>query len=58
MAIYCGVDFHARQQTFCYRDAAGVRRPAKRRQKNDRRDASLILDLLLKGEFPQVHRRN
>jgi transposase len=113
MAIYCGVDFHARQQTVCYcdtadgvirlaeldhqvddlrgfysslagevvvgieasgystwfvelleglghrvliGDAAEVRRLAKRRQKNDRRDASLILDLLLKGEFPQVHR--
>jgi transposase len=37
-------------------DAAEVRRLAKRRQKNDRRDASLILDLLLRGEFPQVHR--
>src|SRR5215203_4684435 len=113
MTLYCGVDFHARQQTVCFRDSAGgearlaelrhdrddvrgfysqsagevvvgieasgystwfvelleglghrvlvgdaaeVRRLAKRRQKNDRRDASLILDLLLKGEFPQVHR--
>ncbi len=37
-------------------DAAEIRRLAKRRQKNDRRDASLILDLLLRGEFPQVHR--
>jgi transposase len=37
-------------------DAAEVRRLAKRRQKNDRRDAGLILDLLLKGEFPQIHR--
>lgn len=37
-------------------DAAEVRRLAKRRQKNDRRDAGLILDLLLRGEFPQVHR--
>jgi transposase len=37
-------------------DAAEIRRRARRRQKNDRRDASLILDLLLKGEFPQVHR--
>lgn len=25
-------------------------------QKNDRRDAGLILDLMLKDEFPQVHR--
>ena len=113
MTIYCGVDFHARQQTVCYcdttdgviqlteldhraddlrgfysrfvgevvvgveasgysawfvelleglghqvliGDATEVRRLARRRQKNDRRDASLILDLLLKGEFPQVHR--
>jgi transposase len=113
MTVYCGVDFHARQQTICYCDSAGgeirlhelsheqddvrgfysafagevvvgieasgystwfvelleglghriligdaseIRRLAKRRQKNDRRDASLILDLLLRGEFPQVHR--
>jgi transposase len=113
MTIYCGVDFHARQQTVAYcdtadgelhlseldherdevpgfyssltgevvvgieasgystwfvelveglghrvliGDAAEIRRLAKRRQKNDRRDASLILDLLLKGEFPRVHR--
>ena len=113
MAIYCGVDFHARQQTVCYcdsavgeirlaeldherddvrgfysalvgdvvvgveasgystwfielieglgqrvlvGDAAEVRRLAKRRQKNDRRDAGLILDLLLRGEFQRVHR--
>jgi transposase len=113
MTIYCGVDFHARQQTVCYcdtvhgeihlsqldhegndvrdfysrftgevivgieasgystwfvelveglghqvliGDAAEVRRLAKRRQKNDRRDAGLLLDLLLKGEFPQIHR--
>ena len=113
MAIYCGVDFHARQQTICYCDSAGgevclhelsherddvrgfysafagevivgieasgystwfvelveglghrvligdaaeIRRLAKRRQKNDRRDAGLILDLLLRDEFPQVHR--
>lgn len=113
MTTYCGVDFHARQQTICYcdtadgvlyrreldhqkddvrsfyseltgevivgleasgystwfielleglghqvliGDAAEIRRVARRRQKNDRRDAALILDLLLKGEFPQVHR--
>jgi transposase len=113
MTVYCGVDFHARQQTICYCDSAGgeirlhelsheqddvrgfysafagevvvgieasgystwfvelleglghriligdaseIRRLAKRRQKNDRRDAFLILDLLLRGEFPQVHR--
>jgi transposase len=113
MTIYCGVDFHARQQTICYCDSAGgevhlaeldhergdvdgfysafagevvvgieasgystwfielveglghqvligdaaeIRRLAKRRQKNDRRDAGLILDLLLRSEFPQIHR--
>ena len=113
MTVYCGVDFHARQQTICFRDSAGeesrlaelrhdrddvrgfysqftgevvvgieasgysswfvelleglghrvlvgdaaeIRRRARRRRKNDRCDASLILDLLLKGEFPQVHR--
>jgi len=113
MTTYCGVDFHARQQTICYCDTADgvlyrreldhqkddvrsfyskltgevivgleasgystwfielleglghqvligdaveIRRVARRRQKNDRRDAGLILDLLLKGEFPQVHR--
>jgi len=33
-----------------------IRRRARSRQKNDRRDAELILDLLLKDEFPRVHR--
>ncbi len=37
-------------------DATEIRRLAKRRQKNDQRDADHILDLLLKGEFPHVHR--
>jgi hypothetical protein len=37
-------------------DAAEVRLPARRRQKNDRRDASLLLYLPLKREFPRVHR--
>jgi len=111
--IYCGVDFHARQQTVCclktesgelatqelkhgnkdelrqfYQqfsgpvivgleasgytpwfeqlmeelgyevwlgDAAEIRRRARRRQKNDRRDAELILDLMLHDEFPRIH---
>jgi transposase len=113
MTMYCGVDFHARQQTICYCDTADgliqcrelhhdkddvpafdsqftgdvvvgleasgystwfvelletlghqvfigdateIRRRARRRQKTDRRDAELILDLMVKGEFPQVHR--
>lgn len=111
--VYCGVDFHARQQTVCslttedgvmsthelkhqnkaelkafyaqfsgpvlvgleasgyspwfeqmlvelghevwLGDAIEIRRRARRRQKNDRRDAELILDLLLHGEFPRIH---
>lgn len=39
-------------------DAAEIRRRARRRQKNDRKDADLILDLMLKGEFPKLHRRS
>jgi len=113
MTTYCGVGFHARQQTICYcdttdgliqrrelhhdkddvrafyaqftgnvtvgleaggysawfvelleslghevfiGDATEIRRRARSRQKTDCRDAELMLDLLLKGEFPQVHR--
>jgi transposase len=116
MTAYCGVDFHARQQTIAYCDSqdgeikfiqlrhddreslcrfytqfqppvvvgleAGgysdwferfleeigieawfgnpteIRRRARSRQKNDWRDAELLLDLLLKGEFPRIHRQN
>lgn len=112
--VYCGVDFHARQQTICslttedgvmsthelkhhnkaelkafysqfsgpvlvgleasgyspwfeqmleelghevwLGDAIEIRRRARRRQKNDRRDAELILDLLIHDEFPRIHR--
>jgi len=112
--IYCGVDFHARQQTVCYLktedgelvvrelkhqnkeevrafyaqfkghvivgleasgyspwfeklltalgheawlgNATEIRRRARWRQKNDRRDAELILDLMLHNEFPRIHR--
>jgi len=115
MAVYIGVDFHARQQTLSYltteegeirreqlehgqpdevrkfyRQFAGqevivgfeasgyaawfeelleelgyqiwighataIRSFARRRQKNDRRDADLILDLLVRGDFPRIHR--
>ena len=115
MAVYIGVDFHARQQTVSYLTtedgeirrqqldhgqpeevrrfyeqfagqevkvgfeasgyaawfeemleelgyeiwighAAAIRSFARRRQKNDRRDADLILDLLLAGDFPRLHR--
>ncbi len=37
-------------------DARLMRLYARRRQKNDRRDAALLLELLLRGEFPAVHR--
>lgn len=37
-------------------DASEIRRRARRRQKNDRRDAELILDLMLHDEFPRIHR--
>jgi len=115
MTAYCGVDFHARQQTIAYCDTqdgeirltqlrhddrdslrrfysqfkepvvvgletggysdwferfledAGIevwfgnpteiRRRARSRQKNDWRDAELLFDLLLKGEFPRVYRQ-
>jgi transposase len=36
-------------------NAAEIRRKAPRKQKNDRRDADLMLDLMLKGDFPRVH---
>lgn len=36
--------------------ATYIRQLAKRRQKNDRRDADLILELLLSGDFPRIHR--
>src|ERR671919_2710634 len=112
--VYCGVDFHARQQTISYLttedgvvsthelkhqnkaelkafyaafsgrvivgleasgyspwfeqlleelghevwlgDATEIRRRARWRQKNDRRDAELILELMLHDEFPRIHR--
>lgn len=36
--------------------ATAIRTFAKRRQKNDRRDADLILELLVSGDFPRIHR--
>src|SRR5437660_866796 len=36
--------------------ATEIRRRARWRQKNDRRDAELILDLMLHNEFPGLHR--
>ena len=36
-------------------DAHAIRQFARRRQKNDRRDAELLLDLLRHGDFPAVH---
>ena len=44
------------QHTVWLGDPAEIRRRASRRQKNDRRDADLMLDLMLKGEFPRLHR--
>jgi len=37
-------------------DAAEIRRLARRRQKNDRRDAELLLELLVHNEFPALFR--
>ena len=36
--------------------ATAIRLFARRRQKNDRRDADLILQLLVRGDFPRIHR--
>ena len=36
-------------------DALAIRQFARRRQKNDRRDAQLLLDLLCHNDFPIVH---
>src|ERR1700694_2327425 len=36
--------------------ATAIRLVARPRQKNDRRDADLILDLLVRGDFPRIHR--
>ena len=116
MPIYCGVDFHSRQQFVAWCDttdgeirslkldhseierlrtfyssfqgpvivglessgysqwfedllfelnhevwignAAEIRKRARSRHKTDRRDAELILDLLLKNEFPRIYRPN
>jgi transposase len=38
-------------------DSAEIRRRARRRQKNDKRDSLLILELMVKGDFPKVHRQ-
>ncbi len=37
-------------------DATEIRRRARWRQKNDRRDAELIMDLMVHNEFPRLHR--
>jgi transposase len=37
-------------------DATQIRRRARSRQKTDRKDAELLLDLLMRGEFPRIHR--
>ena len=38
--------------------ASEIRRRANWRQKNDRRDAELILEIMMRGDFPHVHRHN
>ena len=38
--------------------ATEIRRRANWRQKNDRRDAELILEIMLNGDFPHVHRHS
>ncbi len=42
-------------QTVWLGNPAEIRRKAPRKQKNDRRDADLILDLVMKGDFPRIH---
>jgi len=37
-------------------NAREIRRLAKRRQKSDRRDAELMLELLIGDEFPRIYR--
>lgn len=37
-------------------NATEIRRRARSRQKNDWRDAELVLDLMVKDEFPRIHR--
>ena len=39
-------------------DPAEIRRLARRRQKNDRRDADLILALMVSGDFPRLRRQS
>lgn len=36
--------------------ATAIRQYARRRQKNDRRDADLILELMVRGDFPRLYR--
>jgi transposase len=37
--------------------ASEIRRCARSRHKNDKRDADLLLELMVKGEFPRIHRQ-
>lgn len=41
--------------TYWLGNPAEIRRKAPRRQKNDRRDADHMLDLMLKDDFPRLH---
>jgi transposase len=39
-------------------DAGEIHRRGRRRHKNDRRDAEMMLELMVKGEFPRLHRQS
>jgi transposase len=39
-------------------DAGEIHRLGRRRHKNDRRDAEMILELVVKGGFPRLHRQS
>jgi len=41
-----------------YGDSSEIRRRARSRHKNDKRDAELLLELLIKDEFPSLWRRS
>ncbi len=56
----CGYDgwFQELIEVLCHTilvgDVAEIRRLARGRQKNDRRDVAIILDLLMHDEFPRL----
>ena len=54
--------FEAMIETMSYKllygDPTKIRQRARSRHKNDKRDAELLLELLIKGEFPSLWRRS